>query len=746
MNKFIAINPGKSHRIRWFFLITLLLIGASTRVDASQIVLHVSSKGSDSGNGTQGSPFKDVRQARNKIRALKKAGRQGPFTVLIHEGVYQVKGSILFRRIDSGTPDSPVTYSAAAGERASFFGGRIIDRDWFEPVTDRVFLSRLVDDSIRRDILVADLKGHGITDYGQITRHGWSMEPKDRVPPVSLFIAGQRMTLARWPDKDQHSDYMVYEHYLPEKRPLKGYEKIVQSIIDKSRLPGFVTLTKVIDPGESYAKTQNFNGHGGTFQVAFDRMKYWHDIKNVFLDGVLSSTWEWTYNQLESVDVAKKQITLAGPELNGIAQGESVRLPHFYFENIPEELDSPGEYYIDRKKGLLYLYPPEQFEGPIALSYLAEPMISVQDASDIRFVDLEFDTGRNLAIDIRNSSGITVDNCRLANFTKGGIEVDAKDVRVINSQISGMGGFGVHLSGGDLETLDPAGNEVLNCHIHDFGWEQKSQLPGVMVDGVGHRIANCQIHDGSHFAIRIRQANDVTVELNEIYDLPKYHKFDGGSIYIGTGGRAESRGIVVRDNYFHDIPTIGVYPDNFSWGAMIYRNIFRNVGVTADRPAVMVNGGGECRTYNNIMIDCVQMYGQGVRPKDEKWLERWGETIEKYGDGKVDETPYRKYSDFKVWLRKKEPDEFYRPISYVYGNVLFHPEHKILPAADRYGIKDNSKTLSVRNNLATKTDPGFVNYRTGDLRLKKNAEVFKQVPGFKPIPFEKMGRQPIRMP
>ena len=79
------------------------------------------------------------------------------------------------------------------------------------------------------------------------------------------------------------------------------------------------------------------------------------DVSNVFLDGVLSSTWEWTYNQLASVDVGKRRITLAGPELQGIGLGESVRLPHFHFENIPEEIDTPGEHYVDRAKGLLYV-------------------------------------------------------------------------------------------------------------------------------------------------------------------------------------------------------------------------------------------------------------------------------------------------------------------------------------------------------------------------------------------------------
>ncbi|MCK4960607.1 MAG: right-handed parallel beta-helix repeat-containing protein, partial [Planctomycetes bacterium] len=510
-----------------------------------------------------------------------------------------------------------------------FFGGRIIEPDWFKPVTDKRFLSQLVDQTAAGKILVADLKKHGIVDYGQITRHGWSMEPKDRIPPATLNIGGQRMTLARWPNVNEESPYMVYKHYLTEDRPLQGYELTVQAIIDKVRLPGDVTLTRTIDPGGEYDR----GGKGGTFEVAFDRMKYWHDIENVFLDGVLASTWEWTYNRLASVDVGKKQITLASPELRGITQGASVRLPHFYFENIPEEIDRPGEYYIDRSKGLLYLYPPKK-SGTIVLSTLKAAMISIERSSDIRFQGLEFDTGRHLGFDIRRSRDITIDSCRIANFTAGGVKVDGKRVRILNSHIHGMGGFGVHLDGGNFKTLEPADNEVLNCRIHDFGWEQKSQLPAVIVNGVGHRVAHNEIYDGPHFAIRIRRVNDVLIEYNEIYDLPKYHKFDGGSLYVFSGDRAQSRGTVIRGNYFHDIPTIGVYPDNFTWGVEISHNIFRNVGVATNRPAVYVNGGGECRTFNNIMIDCVLMYGQGAREKEERWFTHWNKTLEEFGDGK----------------------------------------------------------------------------------------------------------------
>jgi hypothetical protein len=693
-------------------------------------------------NGT----FQTLETARNEVRRLRKSGEPSPFRVVVRKGDYLVEKGLFIGKVDSD-----LTISAAQGERPRFFGGRIIDPTWFKPVKDRGFLSKLVVPEAGKSIRVADLKKNGIMDYGEISRHGWSNEPKGRVPPASLNIGGQRMTLARWPNADEESPFMVYRHYVPEDRPLRGYELKVQSILEKIKLPGDVTLTRVIDPGESL---RGGGVKGGTFEVAFDRMKHWNDIPNVWLDGVLGSTWEWTYNRLASVDSENRQITLQYPELSGIAQGDSVRLPHFYFENIPEEIDQPGEYYIDREKGLLYLYPPKE-RGVIVLSSLADPMVSVSNARNIRFHGLEFDTGRNLGFDIKNCEHVVVDRCRIANFTAGGVNVDARGVRVINSHIHGMGGFGMALDGGNPTTLEPANNEVVNCHIHDFGWEQKSQLPGVMIDGVGQRVANCEIHDGPHFAIRVKGQNDILIENNEVYDLPKYHKLDGGALYVYTGPRAESRGIVIRGNYFHNIPTIGVYPDNFAWGVEISHNLFRDVGVKTGRPPICVNGGGECRTFNNMMVDCVSLYQQGARPKEERWFTSWNRTMAKFGDGKVEDTPYKKYDDFKEWLAKKELDDFFRPRSDIWNNVLFHPHHELFvdPSSLRVkkgmlgrkkiepGVTDHSGTLRSKNNWVTTEDPGFMNYAEGDFRLKKNAAVFSEVRDFEPRPVERMGRQ-----
>jgi hypothetical protein len=682
--------------------------------------------------------FRDLESARDHIRKLRKIYPQKPYIIEIQEGVYELDEGIVFGRFDRN-----LTIRAAPGEQVEFIGATSLDGSRFRPVEDGNFLSNLVDKSVSQRLRVYDLYEDGKIDLGKHARHAWGprLEPPGRVPPPRLYKEDKRQALARWPNYNEASPYMLYEHYTSEPRPLRGYEIKVQSILDKTSILGELTLEKVIDPGDAFKKVKG--GRGGTFQVAFDRMKYWQDVENIWLDGVLSSTWEWTYNRIESVDLDKRHITLAYPELSAICAGDSVRLPHFYFENIPEEIDQDGEYWIDRKNGLIYFLGDEDLSG-LMLTTLDTPMLVLKNTSNITFEDLNFSFGRNHGIVINDSQGITINSCQLSNFSKGGIDASGKSIRVLNSQVHGVGAFGIRLKGGDLSTLEPADNEVVNCHIHDFGWEQKSQMAGVCIYGVGHRVAHNEIHDASHFGLLIRKSNDVTVEFNEIYDLPKYHKLDGGALYIGTGPTPQCRGLRVTNNYFHDIPTIGVYPDNFSWGVEISGNVFRNVGVATDRSAIDVNGGGECLTFNNLMIDCVQMYRQGTRPKDEHWIEAWKLVLEKYGNGKIENTPHSKYRDFKAWLSKKEKDDFFRPVSYVYNNVLYNPNEDILTESNvdiSTGIKDNSKVLNAENNWATKGDPGISDYQNGDYSFDADALVYKKIRGFKPILFEQMGRR-----
>ena len=48
-------------------------------------------------------------------------------------------------------------------------------------------------------------------------------------------------------------------------------------------------------------------------------------------------------------------------------------------------------------------------------------------------------------------------------------------------------------------------------------------------------------------------------------------------------------------------------------------------------------------------------------------------------------------------------------------------------------------TATEKNNFQSNEDPGFVDMKNGNFMLKSNSVVFEKIPGFQPIPFDKMG-------
>src|SRR5947209_15303893 len=96
---------------RMKFLVALLM--AAPVVSAATVVVAP-----QPGGGQVGS----LADARDKVRALRRAGDKGPFTVSLRGGVYRLPETFVLT-----SEDSDVTYEAAPGERPIVSGGQRIE-------------------------------------------------------------------------------------------------------------------------------------------------------------------------------------------------------------------------------------------------------------------------------------------------------------------------------------------------------------------------------------------------------------------------------------------------------------------------------------------------------------------------------------------------------------------------------------------------------------------------------------------
>lgn len=426
------------------------------------ITFYVSVNGSDSNDGTLNAPFLTLEKARDAIRALKadEGLPDGGVTVYLREGRYERTSSFELREQDSGEADKPITYTAYPGESVTLSGSEKLEKSAFVPVTDSSVLSRIISTEARTKVLEADLAGLGITDYGELSRHGYYLaNDLSKVPPMELYVAGEGMTLARWPNE------------------------------------GTVQMDEILDPGPT-RKDPNGEVHtrGGTFTYTYDRPQYWTQADDIWLDGIFGYSWEWSYNKIASIDTAAKSITLRYGEMSGIFKNW---YPDFHFaQNLLEEIDMPGEYYIDRQAGKLYFLPNAGFaasaDPDIEVTMLKTPMINALNASYIDFSELVLENGRDSAAVFMGGKQLRILNSEIRNFTNSGVLVNTQsrfyynnfegapgtDHAIISSHIHHIGGTAVTLAGGNKTTLAPGNNRVENSHIHDFAYYHKAYNPG----------------------------------------------------------------------------------------------------------------------------------------------------------------------------------------------------------------------------------------------------------------------------
>jgi hypothetical protein len=94
--------------------------------------VHVAPNGNDANAGTAAAPFATLEKARDAVRARRAAS--GPTVVLLHGGTYRLADTLTLGKQDSGTPDSPVIWSAAPNETVRLVGGVRLG-NW-QPVTE----------------------------------------------------------------------------------------------------------------------------------------------------------------------------------------------------------------------------------------------------------------------------------------------------------------------------------------------------------------------------------------------------------------------------------------------------------------------------------------------------------------------------------------------------------------------------------------------------------------------------------
>lgn len=523
--------------------------------------IYVSPNGGKDGDGSIDNPYNSLKAAKNAVREIKKTNNNIPITVYLRGGKYNECG-VTFESEDSGDKNAPITYSAYKDEIPVFSGSVSINTSDFKPVSKEI--QKILPKQSRDYVGVVDLKKKGInhiTKYTGTSESNYRQYKNIDEVETSFYFNGREQNIAKWPNGS-----------------------------------------------DEWASIKSAPSTSDSFAVYYpDRIYNWSTAKDPVITGYLRVDWAYQRVVPRKIMPDTGIILFNAPLSGGIdASGK------WAITNLLEELDVPGEYYVDSDNLKLYFYPPYSTVGvDMEIACGEQKIFDITNAKYISFNKISFEKNRNSAVELNNSSNIEFNSCTFKDISLKGIVMRmCEDITVDGCNFTNIGSTGVLINPDDFEgdghynkNLKPQNVVVNNCDFYDIATKSRTYTGAVRVEGVGNTVSRCRMHECKSGVIYFR-GNDHKITGNEVYNVLKVAR-DQGAVYHGRN--LAHRGQEIAYNYFHDFDTVSqkagyvtaIYLDDLLGGVNSHHNIFYNI----EEP-VSYTGGSDNKFDDNIIVSC----------------------------------------------------------------------------------------------------------------------------------------------
>lgn len=457
-------------------------------------------------------------------------------------------------------------------------------------------------------------------------------------------------------------------------------------------------------------------------------------------------TWATSACRIKDLHEGSRSVLIKGRSRYPFVQFEPDQ--RYYAENFRAALDAPGEWFLDRKAGVV-LYKPQAGEdmakaevfAPVANQFIVMKGEAKSGAKvhDIEFKGLSFKhsnmatppdgfhdgqaaSGIGAAIEIEQASGIRFSNCEIAGVGEYGIwfKDGCADCSVYHSHLHDLGGGGVKIGTTKMPAPDATTHSmVVEDNIIQHGGLIYPSACGVLLTHASDcEITHNDIGDfyytgisaGWVWGYAYSPSKRNRIDYNHIHHLGWGVLSDMGGVYLL--GRAE--GTTVNHNHVHHVAGFryggwGLYTDEGSTGVTMESNLVHDT----TNAGFHQHYGKWNHITNNIFAFGQLAQVQRSRPEKHASFE-FDHNIVYYGDTKLFDGSWYNWEPGTFEMR-----------SNLYWNAAEQPVKFLDTDLEGWQKKTG------RDEGSVVADPLFTDAAKRDFTLKKDSPALKL--GFKPF-------------
>ncbi len=683
-------------------IILLPLVPSALADGETENVIYISAD-AKGGNGSIESPY----SLSEGISAVDRLKGKGPVTAYLRGGEYALTKTLEFKSTNSGTQEAPITYKAYENEKVILKGSVDIPASNISRVSDEAVRSRL-QDNVKDKVYAVSLPQSIANSIGKLYEYnvGAYVHSYDFNMP-DVFYDGELMQISQWPNI------------------------------------GFADVEKM-----TYGEQEITTGFA---QETAKRFSNWKSMDEAIYSYYTKAGYEHFFARPTAVSAAENAIKVRTEDIdkNYTRMGPNANA-RVNILNLLEEIDVPGEWCIDTKNNVIYLYPyAGKISGKVSVSVVKDPLIVFNEAKYINLEGITIGYCRSDAIRIQNKSAfIGIKDCDILNAGTNGVNLNnAVNCTVEGNNIYNVGSNGVFIEQcGNRITLVEGNTVVRNNDIFNTSRNKKCASGGIVTyESCGVDLSYNRIHRIPHQGVWIANTAIAKIDHNEVYEAVR-ETMDAGALYVN--GNSTDWGVEFTNNYIHDITnelsgrgsTHGTYADAQHHNVKMDNNIFYNV----KSGAAFQNGGSYGSIVNNIFIDCpypmiITNYAARLN---------WATSNRTDALSKVNKEAYfNRFPEMSTWATYDGDDRSRRIcVGFsVYNNVSLGSNMSNIgfDSLDEYKKR-------IDNNIGTKDDYSLLGYDKNsddfglDFSYGKDAPVFKQISDFNVIDFENIGIDEVK--